>query len=259
MLGKVGGPMLGDDAQEGQRPLPMRGKRIGHEGVHSGVVDVLDFHGVHQPGELARQPGGLRRRARGGRRVFGNVGLRPAAPTLDLGPSQHERGEAQLAPDLADGGQHLARTVREVERTGEQGRLLARADERPDLRQQQRAAARCRQESLLQRLRGPPGRQQQRHIGKLDRPRPRPAGQRQIAGHQRPGQLRQERPARRHRVDAPRRPHPRGPCLSFSFEEHRSGTAPLLPAHPASPHASTRHPFASRRRGPRRSPGSTPG
>ena len=99
----------------------MLGIHVGHQGAHAGVVDILDLDCVHEPGELARQPGGLRRRASGCRQVGGDVGFQPAAGALGLGPSQHQLGERQMARDLADGGLDLASTARKLERAREQG------------------------------------------------------------------------------------------------------------------------------------------
>ena len=106
------------------------------------------------------------------------------------------------------------------------GRLFARADQRPDLRQQQRAAARrVRNASCSARV--------ARRVGSskvmsasCSGPGRAPAGHRQIAGQQRLGQRRQERPARRHRVDAPRRPHRRRPFVFLSASKN-SAQAPL--------------------------------
>ena len=64
-----------------QRPSPSAAANVsGTSAVHPRVVDVLDLHRVHQPGELARQPGRLRRRAGGRRHVGADVGLGPAPP-----------------------------------------------------------------------------------------------------------------------------------------------------------------------------------
>ncbi len=260
LLGQVCRPVLGDDFQERERLAPMLGERVGHEGAQARPVNVLDLHRIHQPRQLAGELGSLCRRARGGRRVKADVGLGPAAATPGLCPREHQLGERQPALDLADRRGNLGGALgARVLDAGEQGCLFPRADDRPDLRHQQRRAARSLEECLLQPPRRPPGRQQEGDVGEFEGPGPGPAGGRQIPGEQRLRQRSQERPARRHRVDAPRRSHGRAARLSFSLEELHSGTAPLLPAPPVCRRASTRLPCAPHTRGPPQSPCSTPG
>ena len=135
----------------------------------------------------------------------------------------------------------------------------AAADDGPDLGQQQRRAARG--------LRGTPpaGRASPAASAAATWCRRAAAGR---------AALRPERAARP--SAAPRRAPsgtagPAGPCrcgglcakawplFAFRPAGRRSGTARLPPARPACRHASTRRPCARRRRGRRRSPGSTPG
>ncbi len=189
MLLQVRRPGLGHDPQERERPLPVLRERVGHERLHARGIDILDLHRVHQPGELARQLGRLRRRA---------------GAALRLGPGDDELGERELSSHVADRRPQLAGGVGgEVLRARQRTQVLfRRADDGPDPGQQQRRAARRLEERLLQGTRRPPCRQQQGRVGEEQRAGPRPAWDGQVARQQRLGQRRQEWPARRNRVDA---------------------------------------------------------
>ena len=225
------------------------------------TVDVLDLHRIHQAGELARQPGGLRRRARGRRRVGGDVGLGPAAAALGLATTA---APAWRAPAGAR-SRRSAGPARPRRRRRGPARSASRLGSSPEpmigliLGSSSAAPLRRLQERLLQRPRRAPRRQQQRDVGELQRAGPR---------------------ARRARADcrpAAPPPAPSGtagpaaPCrcaapaarprsLVFLSVSKSTAQAPLRFRQRlrCARRASTRLPCARRRRGRRRSPGSTP-
>ena len=54
-------PGLGHDRQELRASCSQCSANVvGHQRLHARGIDILDLHRVHQPGELARQPGRLR-------------------------------------------------------------------------------------------------------------------------------------------------------------------------------------------------------
>ena len=143
-------PVLGDDLQECERRAPVLGVGLGDEASHAGGIDVLDLHGVHQAGKLAREPRRLCRRTGSGRDIGAEITIGAVAAALGLGPRQHQLGECQPALDFPDRRRDLAGARGKVVDTREHGGLLARAYDGPDLGQQERRAACGSQERLLQ-------------------------------------------------------------------------------------------------------------
>ena len=246
VLCEVRRPMLGHDRQEPERPFPVVRERLGHQRLHARGIDVLDLHGVHQPGELARELGRLRRGAR---------------PALRLGPANDEAGECELTPHVADCRPQLARGVGgEVVHARKRAQVFFRAaDDGLDPGQQHRCAARGLEERLLQRARGASGRQhavwcRRAAAGRAAR-RPELAARPSATPRRAPS----ETAGREGRCRCGGRVPRRWPPFALRPAVRRSGAARLPTARRACRHASTRRPCARRRPGRRRSPGSTPG
>ena len=199
-----------------ERPFPVLGERVGHQRLHARGIDVLDLHRVHQPGKLARQLGRLRRRVR--RR-------RPRASD-----QRHDQpGERQLPLDVADRAAQLARGVGgEVLRAGQRAQVLfRRADDGPDLGQQQRRPpAASRNASCRARVARRVG-SSKRRVGELQRTGPRSARDGQVARQQRLGQRRQERPCPAEPCRCGCAVRKRWPLLLSDRLQRRSGTARL--------------------------------
>ena len=59
IVGEIARPVLGDDLEELDRALPMRGEIVRHDGIERGKIDLLRFDDIHQPREVGRETGGL--------------------------------------------------------------------------------------------------------------------------------------------------------------------------------------------------------
>ena len=153
-LGQDPGPMVGQDAEEFEGDLPVRGIGLGHQVGESVEAEPLDLHLIQETTELG---GKLRRLVRARCRGATPVRRLESAP-----PLENEPGESQATAQLRHRRLEVEAAGRpRFLRAGKRQLVLVEIADRHHPRQQQRPAPGLPEERLAQRPAGAPCREQE--------------------------------------------------------------------------------------------------
>ena len=153
-LGQDPGPMVGQDAEEFEGDLPVRGIGLGHQLGEPVEAEPLDLHLIQETAELGGKP---RRLIRARRRGAAPVRRPESAP-----PLENEPGESQATAQLRHRRLEVEAAGRpRLLRAGKRQLVLVEIADRHHPRQQQRPAPGLPEERLAQRPAGAPRRQQE--------------------------------------------------------------------------------------------------